>query len=151
VKIVVRRMAASDLDRVMGIALGEKNAPQWTRAMYMAALDPRSVPKRVALVAVALEAVAGFAVARLTASEAELETIVTASAFQRRGVARRVFGDLCLELGQFGVHEIFLEVRESNRPAKGLYQALGFLEIARRRGYYTDPIEDALQMRLLRL
>lgn len=37
-----------------------------------------------------------------------------------------------------------LEVRPSNRQALELYQRLGFLEEGRRKGFYRDPLEDAL-------
>jgi ribosomal-protein-alanine N-acetyltransferase len=37
-----------------------------------------------------------------------------------------------------------LEVRESNASARGLYEKQGFREAGRRRGYYTDPVEDAI-------
>lgn len=131
----------------MEIAVDEKSAPQWTRAMYAAALDPQSVPKRMALVAEALETVAGFAVARVIAPEAELETIVTASAFRRRGISRQLFAELSLELRQLGVDEILLEVRESNWPARALYESLGFIETGKRCAYYAEPVEDAVQMR----
>jgi ribosomal-protein-alanine N-acetyltransferase len=41
-----------------------------------------------------------------------------------------------------------LEVRASNHPAIGLYRRLGFAETGRRKRYYRDPMEDAVQMRL---
>jgi ribosomal-protein-alanine N-acetyltransferase len=143
-------MAATDLDRVIEIAASEKGAPRWTRAMYAASSDPQSLPKRVALVAEDPDVgkLVGFVVASGTAPEAELETIVTASAFQRQGVARKLFAEIAGELRALAAREILLEVRESNQPARDLYISLGFLETGRRRGYYTEPIEDALQMRL---
>ena len=42
-----------------------------------------------------------------------------------------------------GVERIFLEVRESNSPARNLYSAKGFKEIGIRKKYYRDPVEDA--------
>jgi len=45
------------------------------------------------------------------------------------------------------VRTAFLEVRESNDAARGLYGSRGFSEIGRRRGYYRRPVEDALVMR----
>ena len=43
---------------------------------------------------------------------------------------------------------ITLEVRESNAPAIGLYQKLGFVEVGRRKNYYEKPREDAILMDL---
>jgi ribosomal-protein-alanine N-acetyltransferase len=39
---------------------------------------------------------------------------------------------------------ILLEVRESNLPARQLYEKHGFREVGRRRTYYKDPPEDAI-------
>ncbi len=45
-----------------------------------------------------------------------------------------------------GVSEVFLEVRESNVAARGLYSGSKFVEIGRRRKYYKNPREDAIIM-----
>ena len=44
---------------------------------------------------------------------------------------------------------VLLEVRESNTPARRLYEKLGFALEGRRPGYYQDPGEDALLFRLM--
>jgi ribosomal-protein-alanine N-acetyltransferase len=54
--------------------------------------------------------------------------------------------DLLTQLKRFGITEVTLEVRESNRIAQAFYRASGFIETGRRRGYYADPQEDALLM-----
>jgi ribosomal-protein-alanine N-acetyltransferase len=46
------------------------------------------------------------------------------------------------------VDNLVLEVRASNHPALTLYRRLEFVEIGRRTGYYQNPAEDALLMRL---
>lgn len=43
---------------------------------------------------------------------------------------------------------ITLEVRVSNAPAIALYRKVGFVEVGRRKGFYTKPTEDALIMEL---
>ena len=43
---------------------------------------------------------------------------------------------------------ITLEVRVSNTPAIALYRKVGFVEVGRRKGFYTKPTEDALIMEL---
>jgi ribosomal-protein-alanine N-acetyltransferase len=48
-----------------------------------------------------------------------------------------------------GTQRIWLEVRLSNRTARRLYEKLGFIEVGRRRKYYTDNNEDAVVMSLL--
>jgi tRNA threonylcarbamoyl adenosine modification protein YeaZ len=145
----VRRMVAADIDAVMEIAANTDHAPRWARAAYVAAIDPGNQPRRVAFVAERDGVLAGFVVAAvLPDGEAELESIVTAAPHQRRGVARELFAVLKAELRRQGVREVMLEVREGNHSAQGFYRFLGFREEGRRPGYYADPVEDAVLMRL---
>jgi tRNA threonylcarbamoyladenosine biosynthesis protein TsaB len=153
--ISVRAMRAQDVDAVMAIAAKMDHAPKWARQAYVAALDEGDQPRRVALVAEGKEGrLAGFVVASLvpgpggSPAEAELESIVTALAHQRRGVARELFAVLKTELRRHGAREVILEVRDGNRSAQAFYRFLGFREDGRRAGYYADPVEDAVLMRL---
>ena len=45
-----------------------------------------------------------------------------------------------------GVSRMFLEVRESNVAARGLYLSRSFAEIGKRKRYYRNPTEDAVLM-----
>jgi tRNA threonylcarbamoyladenosine biosynthesis protein TsaB len=148
-EVRVRRMGPGDIDAVMEIAAKTHHAPGWVRAAYRTAIAPLD-QRRVALVAEREgSALAGFVVAAvLPGGEAELESIVTAAPDQRRGVARELFATLKHELRRQGVREVMLEVREGNHPAQGFYRFLGFREEARRPRYYSDPVEDAVLMRL---
>jgi ribosomal-protein-alanine N-acetyltransferase len=92
--------------------------------------------------------VAAFAVASQIGPQAELESIVVATAHQRRGLARRLFTALLAEFEPSGVTEVLLEVRASNLPALRFYNSIGFVETGRRPGYYADPVEDALLLSL---
>jgi len=67
---------------------------------------------------------------------------------RRQGLGRRLMAELLAEARRRGADEVTLEVRAGNAPAQGLYAALGFQAVARRRGYYPDNNEDALVMRL---
>ncbi len=145
----IRSMAAADLDRLVEIADALDHAPHWPRRLFEAVLDP-SPPKRIALIAEdsGTGAVVGFAVAGMVAPEAELESIAVSAGYQRRGVARRLYESLADELGRSQVREVLLEVRESNQAARAFYTSLGFVEEGRQPGYYADPVEDAVLMRI---
>lgn len=148
--VQIREMTAHDLDAVCSIASSLKDAPHWPRSAYQVALNPMAWPKRIALVAAdEKEGLAGFAIAALVApTEAELESIAVTAVWQRRGVARELFAELAPRLRARGIEVIFLEVRESNTAARAFYLTLGFSLAGRRTGYYADPAEDALVMRL---
>ena len=149
-KLRVRLMAEADVDRVLKIAGRLPGAPQWPRDAYVAALASGAAPRRIALVAEVQPGgeVVGFAVASLLPPEAELETIAVMAGSQRRGIARELFRALATELRSGAVDVILLEVRASNERAQAFYRSLGFTGAGRRPGYYDDPVEDALLMRL---
>ena len=161
--IHVRRMTEADLAGVVEIAGGTAHAPKWPLQAYVAAVDPKGQPRRIALVAEERPGggLLGFAIVTLmppamvgpgapeaASGEAELESIVTALPFQRRGVARELYSALQAELRHAGVTEAILEVREGNQAARSFYRFLGFSDEGRRPGYYADPAEDAILMRM---
>jgi ribosomal-protein-alanine N-acetyltransferase len=48
-----------------------------------------------------------------------------------------------------GASGVELEVRAGSLGAQRLYAAAGFVEVGRRVGYYDDPMEDAVLMRVV--
>jgi ribosomal-protein-alanine N-acetyltransferase len=86
----------------------------------------------------------GFLLARITGEECELENVVVAAEFQRRGVGTQLIHALIHAARDHRVLRIFLEVRESNTPARSLYEKLGFEVTNRRQSYYNHPTEDAV-------
>ncbi len=147
--IAIRRMEAADVAQVMAVAAGLDEAPRWPEAEYRQAVGRDATPRRIALVAAwrGPAPILGFAVARLLPPEAELESIAVAAEWQGRGLGRRLLEALGTELKAGGVDELLLEVRASNGRARGFYEALGFAGAGTRRGYYADPVEDAVLMR----
>jgi len=156
----VRPMEAGDIPRVMAIAASLPHAPHWPVSAYCAALNPKSEPRRVALVAEAevpeapkaeeldSGAVVGFVVASLVAGDAELESIAVAAEAQRCGLGGQLLEHLLAALREVQVDRVNLEVRASNGPALALYRRYGFRETGVRVGYYVDPVEDAVMMGL---
>jgi ribosomal-protein-alanine N-acetyltransferase len=142
-------MRPEDIPAVMALAEALPATPHWPRSVYETAVDSGGRPGRVVLLAHAPDgSLAGFAAASWSGPEAELESIGVAPQWQRRGVARRLFRRMAGLLQERGADVVFLEVRASNQPALNLYISLGFAETGRRRGYYADPPEDAILMRL---
>jgi [ribosomal protein S18]-alanine N-acetyltransferase len=153
-EIEIRRMTAADLDHVLAISNHLPQAPHWPKSAWLNAtnsqFDPESTPRRIALVATGCQpgSILGFAVASLLPPQAELETIAVAPESQRLGIGWRIFQAVASEVTASGANEVVLEVRASNQPALAFYQALGFVKTGLRPGYYADPIEDAVLMRL---
>lgn len=90
-----------------------------------------------------------FALVRVIADEAELLTIATGPAHQRRGLARAVMAGWQAEACARGAATAFLEVAADNLPALNLYESCGFETCGRRSGYYKrtrGKAADALLM-----
>ena len=83
----------------------------------------------------------GFLVWQETDFEAEVLQIAVLPNYQGQKIATALFDLLPAD------KEIFLEVRESNRPALLFYKKEKFEEIARRKAYYHAPVEDAIVMK----
>ncbi|HEX2602075.1 MAG TPA: ribosomal protein S18-alanine N-acetyltransferase [Gemmatimonadaceae bacterium] len=91
--------------------------------------------------------VAGYVIAFTIGQDAELLNIAVHPEHRGKGLAGQMLDALLIELRARGVRTAFLEVRESNNAARGLYDSRGFTPIGRRRNYYRRPVEDALVMR----
>ena len=89
---------------------------------------------------------AGYAVLRIIAPEAEIENICVAPACRRSGVGEALMEEMLRLTAERDAKRIFLEVRAHNEPAKALYRKRGFVESYRRRNYYQGPTEDAIIM-----
>lgn len=93
----------------------------------------------------------GYLVAMSGVDEVHLLNITVAPAHQRQGWARFMLDALALWSRGQQAHWLWLEVRESNVPARRLYESYGFTQVGVRKGYYpTGQIqrEDAVVMSL---
>jgi ribosomal-protein-alanine N-acetyltransferase len=121
-------------------------ASHWSAAQYEAALSEESA-NRIALVIEEERVTQGFLVARVVDREWEIENIAIAGPARRRGLGTRLLGEFLERVRGEGAQAIFLEVRESNAAARGLYEKWAFVEAGRRNRYYRDPEEDAILYR----
>ncbi len=94
--------------------------------------------------------VAGFAISRVAADEAEILSIAVAQAYRGRAVARTLLRHHLGRLAALGVHTVFLEVDEGNVSALRLYRRAGFIEAGRRKGYYPNPTGEPATALVLR-
>ena len=130
---------------MMALEKRAATAAHWSAEQYAALFRD---PGRVALIMQEESELQGFVIARGVGEEWEIENIAIAGPARRRGLGTRLLGEL-LDLARTkGAAAIFLEVRESNQAARGLYKKWAFLESGRRPRYYKDPEEDAILYRL---
>ena len=121
-------------------------ADPWTEESFRRLLDGRSAIFRVVGYPPNFD-VAGYVIAFAIDDDAELLNIAVDPQHRGKGLAGQMLDAVLIELGGRAVRNAFLEVRESNKAARGLYASRGFAEIGRRRNYYRRPVEDALVMR----
>jgi ribosomal-protein-alanine N-acetyltransferase len=135
----LRTATLADVPAILAIEQQSPTAAHWTAAEYQ-----RRVNTGFVLLAEAAGALCGFVCARVVAGEWEIENVVVAPEFQRHGVGGGLIRELLQQAQIAGGTAVWLEVRESNSPARGLYEKHGFRETGRRREYYKDPSEDAI-------
>ena len=138
-KGTIRKGSSQDAAAILAVLEDVYEASPWKLEQIQADLEQASSTYFIALDEE--RQVLGFVAIQETLYEAEVLQIAVKRAFQGRGLAQQLLAQLPDQ------KEIFLEVRVSNQPAQGLYKKMHFEEIARRKNYYNDPIEDAVIMK----
>lgn len=89
------------------------------------------------------ELVVGFVGVWMMPDEAHIVTIATRDSHRRQGIGERLL-IAAIELAQERAQPLVtLEVRVSNEAAIRMYEKYGFIEVGRRKRYYSDNQEDA--------
>jgi ribosomal-protein-alanine N-acetyltransferase len=135
----IRPAALNDVPAILAIEQQAPDAAHWSVEQYKKLLGCG-----VVLVAEEAGKLCGFVCAKAVAGEWEMENVVVAAEFLRRGIANQLVRELIQRAASEAASAILLEVRESNLPARRLYEKQGFREVGRRRVYYRNPMEDAI-------
>lgn len=139
----IRAATAADIHLLMVLEKQAATAAHWSAQQYEVAFSAES-PTRLVLILEDETGVLGFIVGRTLDKEWEIENIIVAEAVRRRGMGARLLKEFVDLARGRGAEKIFLEVRESNRAARRLYEKSAFVESGRRRLYYREPEEDAI-------
>jgi [ribosomal protein S18]-alanine N-acetyltransferase len=143
--VTIRAAALKDVPAMLAIEQKAPGAAHWTSEQYNKLVD-----SGVVLVAEKAEAtgqagrLCGFICAKAVAGEWEIENMAVSAELLRRGIADELMQELIRRAKGDSASAILLEVRESNLPARGLYEKHGFRKVGRRLLYYTVPAEDAI-------
>ena len=135
-RVDIRTAEKINIPEISAIQATAQEASQWQPSDYLAhdckvgLLDGRVV---------------GFIVTRSVGDrEREVLNIAVHPDFRRLGIGTELLRSELVRSP--GAH--FLEVRESNTPARELYRRLGFEVVGSRPGYYDDPPETGIVMRI---
>ena len=146
----VRNATAADIPAMVQLERQSPEAAHWSEPQYAGLFDKEPGSHRLLLVVERVEhpdeepQVTGFLVAHYTGAEWELENVVAATEGRRQGIGTMLIKELLARAEQSGSESVVLEVRESNRAARALYEKLGFQQLGRRKSYYSNPFEDAV-------
>lgn len=153
----IRAATPADVPSIMDLELASPTAAHWSEGQYRELFQGASGTPRLILVAEqpaeerqgsqTSTRKVGFLVARQVASEWELENIAVSPLDRRKGIGKSLLEALFSEARRAQSASVFLEVRESNHPARRFYEKAGFQQAGRRRGYYANPAEDAVLYR----
>ena len=114
----------------------------WSEDIYRRELEN---PQSVGFVCMDGAQAAGLIHCNFVLDELTLNTLAVDAAYRRQGIARRLWA-AASEMVQGICTVCYLEVRESNLPARTLYESLGFVQTGYRPRYYTKPDEAAVLM-----
>ncbi len=146
--VYVRAMRTEDVSQV---ALLEKQifSRPWSVDSFEKAL---TYPEQILLVAEETageeKVIHGYSILFAAADQADVSNIAVDPAFRGQKIGDALMREMLNRAKEKGVREVFLEVRESNAPAIGLYEKYGFSQIGVRKAYYEAPTEDALLMKM---
>ncbi len=116
----------------------------WSKKTFLEALESKYISTSVLLEEDGT--ICGFCCMMAIGCEAELLNIAVLPEHRRKGYAALLLEKALLSLSENSVEDVFLEVRESNSPARRLYERFGFFEIGVRKNYYSQPKENAVLM-----
>lgn len=137
---MIRDFDAADLEPVRKLLSSVPEAAPWSADDLRLALQ-KNLSMRVAEEEGIVWGLVAF---RTMADEAEILNLAVDSTRRRQGIGSRLMKNALAACKAVGVKKIFLEVRDSNEAARNFYLRMGFIEIRRRREYYSRPLEDAL-------
>lgn len=92
------------------------------------------------------ENVAGFLILSTVLDEAEIIEVAVSENLRRCGLGSGLMDEVFDWCRKNEISKIFLEVRESNFPARMYYKKYGFVENGVRKNYYREPVENAVLM-----
>ena len=108
----------------------------WSVSEFEELLADRAVETEILCDSKHTERLFGFSMSRVVADEAEILTIVVSQARRGEGLGRRLLDAQMARLAARGVTVLYLEVEETNRAARALYERAHFEVAGERRGYY---------------
>lgn len=133
----------SDIGSVLEIERRSFAKP-WTRFLF---LEELSNPNSFNYLIKCGDTVAAYICFRLAANEMDILRIAVAEQWRRKGLASIILRESLKSAEEKNTGAAYLEVGSENLPAVSFYKKLGFAEVGKRLGYYSESGENALVMK----
>ena len=159
--MLIRPAVIGDIPHLVELERKCATAAHWRPDQYQAAIGTDSLQLQRLVLVVCSRAeqndssdsdesssLLAFLVAHVVGGEWEVENVVVTPVVRRQGVGVRLLDEIISRARQADAEAVFLEVRESNHAARALYEKASFAQVGRRKGYYSEPPEDAIVYRL---
>ncbi|THU01524.1 ribosomal-protein-alanine N-acetyltransferase [Lampropedia puyangensis] len=139
-------MSAADLEKVMVLEQASHSHP-WSQGNFR---DSLQTPGFYLPMLLKDQRLLGYLVAMAGFEEAHLLNITVDPLLRGKGFGQCLMQVLDVWAVQHGAQQIWLEVRQSNTNAQGLYRKMGYEQVAIRKDYYplnAQQKEHAVVMR----
>lgn len=140
--IVIDFMKEEDIDTILDIS-SLSFSICWSKNSYIQELTN---PIARYLVAKIDNKVVGFVGTWIVLDESHITNIAVHPNYRKQGIASKLFKEFLDYCKNKGCIAYTLEVRNSNKAAKALYEKYNFKQDGIRKGYYEDNKEDAIIM-----
>lgn len=140
--MILREMLVEDLDKMMEIE-EDLFAVPWTKEGYFTFLTRKDA---MFLVVEEKGEILGYCGLLMVLDEGDVTNVAVKRDRQREGIGNFLMESMLRLAYEQGIRTVHLEVRAGNSAAVRLYERLGFVKDGIRKGYYTDPVEDAVLM-----
>jgi len=145
----IRPFEREDLQPLLTVQNKNPLASRWIDADYSRlASEPGGIILVAELETMTPPKILGFAAFQRLIDEAELLNMAVDPQHQQQGVGKALLEEARKRLLKAGTKRVFLEVRQSNTSALGLYYDVGFGLHSLRKDYYRDPPEAAYVLSL---
>ena len=139
----IRLYSKEDLHAIVALQGKSPETARWTSGDYQRLAEDTNGMLLVAdLETMDPPKLLGFAAFHRIIEEAELRNMAVDPDHRQQGVGRALLEDARQRMLKAGAKRIFLEVRQSNKPALALYSSMGFAIHSLRKDYYREPQED---------
>ncbi|MDP2915541.1 MAG: ribosomal protein S18-alanine N-acetyltransferase [Candidatus Aminicenantes bacterium] len=140
-------MTTGDLPEVMAIEQASFPNP-WSEVTFRGEIQNDGISFPLVAVERAEKRVVGYIIYWKIQDEIQINNIAVHPDFRGLGVGKAMMRNILDAVRAQGAIFATLEVRISNKPARVLYEKLGFEIIGLRKDYYAHPAEDALVLGL---